>query len=64
MLPRTPGFGDIPEETARVAHIAFPKGNPYIRLRDELGPIYDLSITHKLGLFVNKIPSGGNVLQA
>ena len=41
MLPRTPGFGDIPEGTARVARIAFPKGNPYMRLRDELGPIYD-----------------------
>jgi hypothetical protein len=25
---------------------------------------FDLSITHKWGLFINKIPSGGNVLQA
>lgn len=31
---------EIPEETARVAHAAFPKGNPLMRLRDELGSIY------------------------
>lgn len=30
----------IPEETVRVAHAAFPKGNPYLTLRDELGPIF------------------------
>jgi len=30
----------IPEETARVARAAFPKGNPYMRMHDELGPIY------------------------
>jgi transposase len=30
----------IPEETARVARAAFPKGNPYMRVRDTLGPIY------------------------
>jgi transposase len=30
----------IPEETARVAHAAFPKGSIYMRMRDELGPIY------------------------
>src|SRR5918997_637608 len=33
--------GPIPEETARVARAAFPKGHPCLRLRDELGPIYD-----------------------
>jgi transposase len=27
----------VPEMTARVA---FPKGNPYLRLRDELGPVF------------------------
>jgi transposase len=27
--------------TARVAHAAFPKGNTYLRLRDELGPLYE-----------------------
>src|SRR5438045_8246224 len=30
----------IPEETIRVAHAAFPKGNALMRLRDLLGPIY------------------------
>lgn len=31
----------IPEETIRVAQAAFPKGNPYIKLRDELGVLYE-----------------------
>src|SRR5437868_3374147 len=30
----------IPEETARVARAAFPKSSVYMRMRDELGPIY------------------------
>jgi transposase len=30
----------VPELTARVAHAAFPKGTPYLRLRDELGTIF------------------------
>src|SRR5947209_4663869 len=30
----------IPEETARVARAAFPHGNPYLRMRDELGVFY------------------------
>jgi len=30
----------IPEQTAQIAHAAFPKGNPYMRMRDALGPIY------------------------
>ena len=30
----------IPAETVRVARAAFPKGNPYLTLRDELGPIF------------------------
>jgi transposase len=30
----------IPAETRRVAQAAFPKGNRYVRLRDELGPLY------------------------
>ena len=32
--------GSIPEQTARIAHAAFPKGNPYLTLRDELGTLY------------------------
>jgi transposase len=30
----------VPEETRRVARAAFPRGNIYMRLRDELGVIY------------------------
>jgi len=30
----------VPEDTARVAHAAFPKGNTYLALRDELGAIF------------------------
>src|SRR3989475_2390190 len=30
----------VPEETARVARAAFPKGNPYLLLRDTLGTIF------------------------
>jgi transposase len=30
----------VPEETARVARAAFPKGNPYLFLRDTLGTIF------------------------
>jgi transposase len=31
----------IPANTARVARAAFPKGNVYLQLRDELGVLYD-----------------------
>ena len=31
----------VPEETARVARAAFRKGNVYLRLRDELGALYE-----------------------
>lgn len=31
----------VPEETARVAHAAFPHGNVYLRLRDELGTVFE-----------------------
>ena len=30
----------VPEETARVARAAFPKGNPYLTLRDALGTLF------------------------
>ena len=34
-------LGDvIPEQTIQVARAAFPKGHPYMRMRDALGPIY------------------------
>ena len=38
-LPASPNCA-IPEETLRVAHAAFPKGNVFMRMRDALGPIY------------------------
>ena len=30
----------IPDETIRVACAAFPKGNVFMRMHDELGPLY------------------------
>ncbi len=33
-------IGPIPEETALVAHAVYPKGNVFMRMRDELGTIY------------------------
>ncbi len=32
---------DIPEETAEIAQAAFPKGNIYMTMRDELGVMYE-----------------------
>ena len=40
MLPQSQEYQEIPEETARIARAAFPKGNPYMGFRDELGSIY------------------------
>jgi transposase len=34
-------LGPVPEETARVAHAAFPRGSAWMRLRDVLGQIYE-----------------------
>jgi transposase len=39
-LPRD-GVHPVPVETARVAHAAFPDGTVYLRLRDELGTLFD-----------------------
>src|ERR671921_2282639 len=33
-------IGPVPEETARIARAAFRKGNPLLKLRDELGAIF------------------------
>lgn len=30
----------VPESTAQLAHKVFPKGHPYLTLRDKLGPLY------------------------
>jgi transposase len=46
-------IGPIPEETARVAHAAFPNGNLYIRLADELGVLFTDN------LFANLYPDLG-----
>lgn len=34
-------IGPVPEETARIARAAYPKGNIYLKLRDVLGTIYE-----------------------
>ncbi len=34
------GIKPVPSETSRVARAAFPKGNIYMTMRDELGTIY------------------------
>jgi transposase len=39
MSLRPQPIGSIPEQTVRVAHAAFPKGHPYLTLRDHLGTI-------------------------
>uniref|UniRef100_UPI0004A427B1 transposase n=2 Tax=Rhizobium favelukesii TaxID=348824 RepID=UPI0004A427B1 len=31
----------VPEDTRHIAWAAFPKGNIYLRMRDEIGPIFD-----------------------
>jgi transposase len=33
------GISPVPEETARIARAAYPKGNVYMQMRDELGTI-------------------------
>ena len=47
----------VPEETIRVARAAFPKGNPYLTLRDELQTVYTDS------LFVPLFPRWGSPLK-
>lgn len=46
-------IGPVPVETARIARAAFPKGNLYLRLRNELGPLYQDD------LFADLFPSCG-----
>lgn len=40
MSLRSPLAYCLPDDTARVARAAFPKGNPYLRLSDVLGPLF------------------------
>src|SRR5215469_7593141 len=39
-LPRD-GLHPVPVETARFTHAAFPDGNVYLRLRDEVGTLFE-----------------------
>src|SRR5579885_2879995 len=48
----------VPEETARVAHAAFPKGNLYLWLRDELGTLYQDDV------FADLFPTRGQPAEA
>ena len=41
MSLRSEPIGPVPEETARVARAAFPRGNLYVQLRDVLGVVYE-----------------------
>jgi len=40
MSLHAPLFYVIPEQTEQIAQAAFPKGNPYMAMRDAMGPIY------------------------
>jgi transposase len=48
----------IPEETARVARAAYPKGNLYMKMRDALGTIY------QDGSFAHLFPQNGRPVEA
>ena len=41
MSLRPAPVGPVPEETARIARAAFPKGSVYLQLRDVLGVVHD-----------------------
>jgi transposase len=40
MSLRAPAVYRLPDQTARVARAAFPRGNPYLRMYDVLGPLF------------------------
>ena len=48
----------IPEETARVAHAAYPHGNTYMKMRDALGTIYQDQA------FADLFPQNGRPVEA
>ena len=50
---RSEPIPDVPEETVRIARAAFPKGNLYLKMRDELGTFY------KDAEFVDLFPTRG-----
>src|SRR5262252_3997860 len=51
-------IGPVPEETARVAHAVCPHGNLYLRLRDELGTLFEDD------LFADLFPTRGQPAEA
>jgi transposase len=51
-------IGPVPEETARIARAAYPRGNIYLQLRDEFGTIYEDED------FVNLYPRRGQPAEA
>ncbi len=58
MSLKTTSIPEIPEETARVARIAFPRGNVVMQLRDTLGTIYTDD------LFADLFPTRGQPAEA
>lgn len=42
------GISPVPEGTARIARAAYPKGNVYLKMRDELGTIYEDESTARI----------------
>jgi hypothetical protein len=52
----------VPEDTARIARAAFPKGTPYMAMRDALGAIFeDEDFAH---LFPRRGPAGDGTVEA
>ncbi len=51
-------IGPVPEETARIARTAYPRGNIYLQLRDALGTIYEDE------QFANLFPQRGQPAEA
>jgi len=58
MSLRPEAIGSVPEETARIAHAVFPRDNVYLRLRDQVGAIYED------GSFTRLFPSRGQPAEA
>ncbi|GAC1359853.1 MAG: hypothetical protein NVSMB38_43680 [Ktedonobacteraceae bacterium] len=48
----------VPEETARIARAAYPKGNVYMHMRDALGSIYEDAS------FASLFPNNGQPVEA
>jgi transposase len=42
-------LGPVPEQTTRVARAAFPRGNLYLRLRDEIGCAFRSKVISESG---------------